>query len=555
MALAVGAAAIGGYYFLPSRGQSIAYVVIGVGSLGCFLAGVRLNVPDRLRLGWYVFAAGFALEVVGDAVGSFYELFLNREPPTPGLTDVLYLGGYPFLVVGAILLVQRVRNTLNHTVLYDTLAVFLAVTLVQWVFFIDRYNHAGVTDRGVRLVDMAYPAMDVILLVALGQLLVRYARNFAFQSLLVGVGLLVAADEIYAMKTLSYGTPRWLDLFYLGSYVALGVAALDASAGKIEPVVVGDVPRLARGRLALRGAALLTPPGVLLAEEAAGHRVHMSIGIFGVAIALVVMLRFVELFRDADRARAAEAAVRRESETAQQLLAVQNQRLRELDTLKDEFLSSVSHELRTPLTSIQGYVELLREDEGNAMKRGYLDIIERNSERLLGLVADVLFAARVLEGQLRFEFQPVDVGMLAHQAVEEARPRATRAGIELMSHDGAALQVDGEPARLSQLLDNLVSNAIKFTPSGGRVEVRTSGAEGFVRIEVSDTGVGLSAADRDHLFERFFRSQTALERQIQGTGLGLYISRAIVEAHGGRIGVTSVEGEGTTFLVELPARA
>jgi signal transduction histidine kinase len=122
-----------------------------------------------------------------------------------------------------------------------------------------------------------------------------------------------------------------------------------------------------------------------------------------------------------------------------------------------------------------------------------------------------------------------------------------------MSELGDVPAIDGEPVRLAQLLDNLVSNAIKFTPAGGRVLVSLTHHDALVCIEVSDTGIGIPEEEREHLFQRFFRSQTALERQIQGTGLGLYISKAIVESHGGRIGVRSGEGGGTTFYVELPA--
>jgi signal transduction histidine kinase len=127
--------------------------------------------------------------------------------------------------------------------------------------------------------------------------------------------------------------------------------------------------------------------------------------------------------------------------------------------------------------------------------------------------------------------------------------------VELTTRIADVPLVAGEVVRLAQLLDNLISNAIKFTPSGGRVSVCLDLHEGLVQVEVSDTGIGIPESERERLFERFFRSQTALERQIQGTGLGLYISKAIAEAHGGRIGVRSTEGEGTTFLVELPARA
>jgi signal transduction histidine kinase len=137
--------------------------------------------------------------------------------------------------------------------------------------------------------------------------------------------------------------------------------------------------------------------------------------------------------------------------------------------------------------------------------------------------------------------------------VESARPRAEVAGVELTLIADGVPPLSGEAARLAQVLDNLVSNSIKFTPAGGQVTVRLSARDGLVRFEISDTGIGIAEPERERLFERFFRSQSALERQIQGTGLGLYISKAIVEAHGGRIGVESVAGEGTTFVVELPA--
>jgi two-component system phosphate regulon sensor histidine kinase PhoR len=223
--------------------------------------------------------------------------------------------------------------------------------------------------------------------------------------------------------------------------------------------------------------------------------------------------------------------------------------------LKDEFVSSISHELRTPLTSIAGYVELLQEEEENAEKLGHLAIVGRNSERLLALVTDLLFAARLQYGRLELERSPVDLRSLVEQCVESARPRAQAASVHLDVEVADVPKIEGEPAKLAQLLDNLVSNAIKFTPRDGRVSVRLTAEPELIRIQVSDTGIGIPDQERERLFERFFRAQSALERQIQGTGLGLYISKAIVDAHDGRIGVDSTPGGGTTFIVELPVAA
>jgi signal transduction histidine kinase len=316
------------------------------------------------------------------------------------------------------------------------------------------------------------------------------------------------------------------------------------------------LPRLTRTRLVLLTAASLTAPLTLLIERTAHHRVHAFVIAFGgAALAAVVLLRLSGLVRAVERAGLAERLARREAEQAQQLLAYQNQQLLEIDLQKDEFVSSISHELRTPLTSIAGYVELLQEEEDDPKKLGHLAIVGRNSERLLALVSDLLFAARLQYGRLELERSPVDLRSLITQCVDSARPRAAAAYVQLDLEANDVPETIGEPAKLAQLLDNLVSNAIKFTPSGGHVVVRLTVRGDMIRIEVSDTGLGIPDVDRERLFERFFRAQSALERQIQGTGLGLYISKAIVEAHDGRIGVESEPGQGTTFIVELPVRS
>jgi PAS domain S-box-containing protein len=235
-----------------------------------------------------------------------------------------------------------------------------------------------------------------------------------------------------------------------------------------------------------------------------------------------------------------------------QELSAQNERLLELDGLKDEFIALVSHELRTPLTSIIGYIKLLRDERASGRDTGHFaEVIERNAERLLRLVGDLLFLSEVQSGKLAVELRRADLADIARQAVEEMRPEAERKHIALtLSATPVPLAVD--PTRIAQLLDNLISNAVKFTPDGGRVEIRVGTDEDQAVLAVADTGIGIPAADQEQIFERFFRTEKARREVIQGTGLGLTITKAIADAHDGTITVDSTEGRGSTFTIRLP---
>jgi signal transduction histidine kinase len=188
-------------------------------------------------------------------------------------------------------------------------------------------------------------------------------------------------------------------------------------------------------------------------------------------------------------------------------------------------------------------------------RRRYLEIVDRNSERLLELVSDLLFLAQIEAGKLGIERGQVDLNRVVEECIETSSPVADSLGIELISKIERVARLEGDRARLAQVLDNLVSNGLKFTPTGGRVEVRLSAQDGAAVLEVEDSGVGIPADEQEHLFERFFRSSTATENAIPGTGLGLTITKAIVERHGGRIEVESAENDGTTVRVQLPLAA
>jgi len=241
-----------------------------------------------------------------------------------------------------------------------------------------------------------------------------------------------------------------------------------------------------------------------------------------------------------------------ERETAESL-AEQNERLRELDTMKDKLVSSVSHELRTPLTSIVGFLEILQSGEVGELspeQAHLVEIIDRNSHRLERTIGDLLVAARLDSGRMRFDMSSVDLAELASRQVESITAVAADKGTRVRLVVEAELPpVWGDEMRLGQLIDNLLSNAVKFSP-GGTVTVAVGRCGDQATLAVSDTGVGIPPEDLEKVFDRFYRASTA--GTTVGTGLGLSIARSIAEAHGGSIGVTSEVGVGTTFRIELP---
>jgi len=228
---------------------------------------------------------------------------------------------------------------------------------------------------------------------------------------------------------------------------------------------------------------------------------------------------------------------------------------RELDRMRDAFVATVSHELRTPLTSISGFLEMM-EDEEHALGdagRQYLDVIRRATERLYALVEDLLLIAQIEAHRIELDLEPVDLAEVAERACLAAQPAATEKQIALdvvADHPPAVL---ADERRLNQVVDNLVSNAVKFTPEGGRVTIAVGADPAGARLSVTDTGIGVPADEQKQVFSRFFRATTATQRAIPVTGLGLASCHALIEQHGGSIEFRSREGEGTEVVGTLPA--
>ncbi len=231
---------------------------------------------------------------------------------------------------------------------------------------------------------------------------------------------------------------------------------------------------------------------------------------------------------------------------------------KEVAKLQDDFVGLVSHELRTPLTSILGYLELLRDDSKEPLtetQRQYLDVAERNSNRLLRLVGDLLFTAQVASDKFPIEIADVDLCAVIAASIDTARPSSQAANVLLLyTPSDAPIILSGDAMRIGQAIDNLLSNAIKFTPRGGTVSVRLSETDDAVTVAVGDTGMGIPADELSLLTSRFFRASTATRNAVQGVGLGMSITKAIVTSHRGSLDVESEVGVGTTFRMTLPLR-
>jgi signal transduction histidine kinase/DNA-binding response OmpR family regulator len=232
------------------------------------------------------------------------------------------------------------------------------------------------------------------------------------------------------------------------------------------------------------------------------------------------------------------------------------ERTKELDRLKSEFVAVVSHEVRTPLTSIKGSLELLGDERFHklpAPQKELLSICQANTERLINLINDILDYSKLESSKLSLNIETVDVGRVLTEAVENIRNLGAQKGIEIeLRVDSSTGRIEADPMRVGQIATNLIGNAIKFSPEQSRIEVFASGDEGKITISVKDYGRGIAPRDMSRLFQRFAQLDSSTTRKAGGTGLGLVISKGIVEQHGGTIWVESALNEGSTFSFSMP---
>jgi signal transduction histidine kinase len=522
--------------------------LVGLSAVAAILVGARSNPPGR-RLPWYLFALGQAFFVLGDVLAYNYERFFGRPLPFPSIADAFYLGCYVPLVAGLLLLLQARRGRRDPGSLIDSLIITIAAAAVSWTFLMAPYAHDATLSLPTKLTSIAYPLMDILVLGVLVRLLVGTGRrSVGFALLTLGFTAVLVTDSIYGWKLLhgGYQTGALLDIGWAGFYALLGASTLHPSTRALSIDTDAPVARLTRKRIGLLAFASLATPLLMVADGHLGGSSDVVVLVASVILFALVLLRMSGLLHRHDE------AVHLQAERTAELAAAERSA-----KAKDAFVSQVSHELRTPLTSILGYLALLSEEGADepspAERNNYLTVVDRNADRLLRLVEDLLFVARIDDGKIALDKTLLDLDELTAEAVEAAGPLATQRRIKLRVRGVTGIGLPGDRGRLAQVIDNLLSNALKFTPVGGNVTIDTARSNGSVRLVVTDTGIGMRADELGHLFERFYRSETATAQAIQGSGLGLSITRAIVEAHGGTITASSELGAGTTLTVELPA--
>lgn len=285
--------------------------------------------------------------------------------------------------------------------------------------------------------------------------------------------------------------------------------------------------------------------GDLTGEAPAGEDDEMG----QLTMAVNEMVRHLRIILEEER------SMRDNLEKSRAELEAANEKLKELDLMKSEFLNTVSHELRTPLTSIKAFAEILLDNVGEDVETQteFLEIINKESDRLTRLINNLLDLSRIEAGRMKWEKEPLDLHEVAESALNALRGSAEKKGLILESDLEEDLPTVGDKDKLIQVITNLLGNAIKFTSEGGKVTVAAARKDLLTaRISVTDSGVGIAPEFHESIFEKFSQVDSSETRDIKGSGLGLPIARSIAEHHGGKLYVESTLGQGSTFSVELP---
>lgn len=354
--------------------------------------------------------------------------------------------------------------------------------------------------------------------------IIAEAESAAFRSVIEAMPIgLAYLDSTMAFKWVN---TTWAKAFHLAPTDFLGKAYSELNFGNLTV-------SLLRGMLEAEHPIVVTMPAVLARDARTWDLTAVPVleaGLKGIVIAI-------------------DVSEREETAAAQ---SAQIRRLAEIDRFKSDLISIVSHELRTPLTSIAGYAEFLADDLEAAAAPQYVEAIQVAERRISAIVTDLIDSTALESGKVRLAKDLFDLPDLVKDTLRALLPQSTAAEVDSIMKTCEPLAVRADRDRIAQVLFNYLSNAIKFTPPGGHVTIEIASVGEEARVTVGDTGAGIAEAECGRLFEKFHQADSSTSRPKGGLGLGLYISRRLIEAHGGRVGVESTVGQGSRFWFTLP---
>jgi signal transduction histidine kinase/CheY-like chemotaxis protein len=560
--VAVLLSAVVGFTFLPPSNSwlaSGAHTLIGwLAVSGTVVAMIRFRPAGAMA--WYLFSAGVFL----NSTGIFEDQVLTHVfnvAKTPSVSDILWLALYPGLIWGMLVLIRGRNFKPDMTLLVDTATITTGVGLLAWIFLIHPVAANPDLSLLARMVPCIYPLGDVIVLGMMVRLLLGGGvRSFSCWLLICSLFSFLTADIGWAISgQISQIPPAPLQMILRTmtncAFAFMGAAALHPSVVEMARPIKGRRTHL--GSLLLTGltGASLIGPFMLLDEVIRGKIVNgAAIAITSIVLFLLVVIRMVQ----SNRHLKEENEIRKQIESD---LRLAKERADVASKAKSEFLANMSHEIRTPMNAVIGFSELLRSTEISKQQKDYIDTICTSGELLISLINDILDISKIESRKIELEKIDFDLEYLITSVLKILRQRAEAKsiGISLTFPGDLPRSFKGDPTRIRQILMNLVGNAIKFTDEGEitvRVwadnEVSTVDTESAnLNFSIKDSGIGIPREKQQEIFEAFTQVDSSITRQYGGSGLGLTITKSLIEMMGGRIRVESEPGKGSEFIFSL----
>lgn len=563
-------------------------IIDGLATISLFSVAFNIALKPRIRNAWMLVALGMLSYTLADASRSIIEISLHQHP-FPSVADVFYLATYPLVALGIFLMpaTPMSRWDKSRTIL-DMMIISTTAILLYWLFIIGPSIEADGDFSLPLLISFAYiiyPIMDMVLIFSLIFLLFRKlipeVDLRAILLLAVGLLIMITGDAIYVFQAAqnTYATGNLLETSFLAAIVFYGLAGISQNTrstvtspnSQKHEFILGQTNWFRYLPYAAVGITYALLVWTYLYRITFLLPVLCSLG----SIILLVLVRQIlvveeniQLYRSAqkeisDRKKAENNLKKAHDELERQVLDRTSELekayidLKYDDEIKSEFILTTSHELRTPLTIISSYIQMFEVGMLGEMTPAQMDkiqVIGTQLDRTIKLVEDMLDTTMLELKKLKIYKSPARIEEIAKSVLEDiSRLAENKKKILSLKIETPLPKIDLDERRINQVFNILLTNAIKFTPDGGNIEVRIRDDEFDIRVSISDNGTGIRKEYQDKIFQKFFIGKgRSLIRESQGMGLGLAIAKGIVESHEGNIWVESEPGIGSTFLFTIP---